>query len=818
MSSNTKGKLKLASIPAGSDLENETKEHKKVKAMRKRLMSYFINSSVVIIIFLSLYLYRSDINKPSSLPKIFSNMNLNSTHRDLHLWGTYRPGVYFGICPRISRETYFDFMWFKQPKTVNEPVKLRHECSDDDDLRSYMWSEHDGNNYGRQILIDGEMKLETIFIKGPTDDGLSWSVRVKGDLLEGSPDKLEVYSLIFSFYHGYGGGIIWSIYNEHKELEAIMSRMLNIGMISITATNKNTTGDFSSHYYASESAHPSKVTNIIKDNLVRQKNMKILSLPDTEFIPNRVDEKGFIAMQITSRLPFEVDLQMLPCVFKYENISQLKSEGRLRDREALNAAILDREEAFNSDFESKFQLRYKDFSDEQIKFGKYALSSLLGGIGYFYGRSLVMSESHDKPINYLMGRLTSGTPARAKFPRGFLWDEGFHLLVVNYWDSCLTVEILGSWLDLMNKDGWIPREQILGREAQYRVPEEFIIQHDDIANPPTFLLTLHSILTIREVIYDATEIDSFLEKAYPRIKNWFEWLRTTLTGPVTNTFQWKGRDAKTISELNPKTLASGLDDSPRASHPSPDEKHIDILCWIAFGAEVMSKIATQVDMNEDATSYRELHKALSNLEHLKKHHWDSNLQQFSDYGLHTSDVVLVPNERSEHGERLIFTRKVNSSPNKKLVNHFGYINLFPMLLRLLPSDSDELRIILDKLDNPRLLWTQYGLRSLSASDPIYNKQNTPTDAPYWRGAIWVNINYMCLQALYYYSHETGPNQKKAKELYSKLRENLITNIFNQYKATGYFWEQYRDTNGAGMGAHPFNGWTSLILLVMAEKY
>lgn len=33
------------------------------------------------------------------------------------------------------------------------------------------------------------------------------------------------------------------------------------------------------------------------------------------------------------------------------------------------------------------------------------------------------------------------------------------------WDVHITLDIIGHWLDLMNIDGWIPREQILGAEA-----------------------------------------------------------------------------------------------------------------------------------------------------------------------------------------------------------------------------------------------------------------------------------------------------------------------------------------------------------------
>ena len=85
-------------------------------------------------------------------------------------------------------------------------------------------------------------------------------------------------------------------------------------------------------------------------------------------------------------------------------------------------------------------------------------SNLVGGIGYFHGDSVVdrsyapeyeeENEGFWQETADARGRnqfalegpstLYTSIPSRPFFPRGFLWDEGFHLLPIADWDMALT--------------------------------------------------------------------------------------------------------------------------------------------------------------------------------------------------------------------------------------------------------------------------------------------------------------------------------------------------------------------------------------------
>ena len=153
--------------------------------------------------------------------------------------------------------------------------------------------------------------------------------------------------------------------------------------------------------------------------------------------------------------------------------------------------------AFAARFKSVFPIPPVNQTTE--KFSQAITSNLLGGIGYFYGPSIedrgftyewddedgeTENQGSKGPELTEPRELFTATPSRSFFPRGFYWcvlnprypqmfivhrDEGFHLLHVGAWDNALSLEILKDWVNLVDADGWVGREQILGEEARSRV-------------------------------------------------------------------------------------------------------------------------------------------------------------------------------------------------------------------------------------------------------------------------------------------------------------------------------------------------------------
>ncbi|CAB3367365.1 Hypothetical predicted protein [Cloeon dipterum] len=713
-------------------------------------------------------------------------------------WGSYRTGVYFGMATREPHSPVLGLMWYQPQKLIQGAQSIRHNCDQGDNLKRYGWLQHDGVNFGIQELVDGPLTLKTSFVKrGHETCAGEWTARVEA---VSNVEKEQELSLIFY------------VATEEKaegwiQEDSVMrfeGHTPQLGDFFVTLLNYSNVLHSSQLVTKSEGLHKLRDTVMASLKWDVLNNNKFISLGGV-LLPKGDNKPNFIATQLLVRTPFTMEV-----VYQRDEAGS-GIQSFLASQE-FDIELGRHSENFQRKFEDKFQLRAKGYKQEDVVDARATFSNLLGGIGYFYGSSLVMSKYTNEPRSYWKAPLYSAVPSRSFFPRGFLWDEGFHELLVSTWDVDISLDVIAHWLDLMNIEGWIPREQILGEEARSRVPEEFVVQRNENANPPTLLLTLKYMLTTMHGSLSKEHVNT-ISRFWPRLQKWFSWYNVSQIGPVPGSYRWRGRSVNAIHELNPKTLTSGLDDYPRASHPTEEERHVDLTCWMAVASQTMALIADKIGQNSER--YSDTFATLSDPLQMNKLFWSESMRRYADFGLHTDAVKLGRKSKNDS----TFIRIVQERPRLQLVEKtFGYVSLFPLLLCLIPANSPKLGDVLNDLRKPDLLWTPYGLRSLSTTSPAYLKKNTQHDPPYWRGPIWININYLTVKALFHYSRSEGPYKELAGEIYLQLRENLVTNVLKRYRETGFVYEQYNDKTGEGQGCKPFTGWSALVVLIMAEIY
>jgi len=410
-----------------------------------------------------------------------------------------------------------------------------------------------------------------------------------------------------------------------------------------------------------------------------------------------------------------------------------------------------------------------------------ALSQIMGGIAYLDGTwykaepPFYNTSTKQPPVVSF-----SATPCRDGFARGFLWDEGFHQLIVGRWDPAISRDILLHWFNLMQPSGWIPREQFIGGETRRRIESRWWSQNPTHANPPTLLLSLQLLMS------SGAAPEGFLRCLAPKVKAWLEWFKRTQRAPALHSFKWSGR-VRTDGMWH--TLSSGLDDYPRANATSDvADRHVDLYCWITMMHRVLLQVHQRLNMDVDGLA--------GTVETLRRHvdhiHWDNATRSFADRG---------------------YMQYKSGKTKADFVPHYGYVTLFPLLLDVLPAElgAERRQALFDIIGSEKFLMSKAGLRSLSptaphgGNDPIYGTQED-----YWRGKVWVNINYLALAALRKYPESANT--------YTDLRANLIDTITAGYVSKGFLFEQYDDKNRQGLKHKPFAGWTALVLLIMAEMY
>ena len=111
---------------------------------------------------------------PLTLLNSSSLQSFSAAHNASLLWGTYRPGVYFGLrSMTVPSAVAAGLMWAPEGAIS----QLRHQC-EQDTLERYGFEAHDGRTFGTQPILDtaNGVALQTSFVS--TADG-GWAARIE---------------------------------------------------------------------------------------------------------------------------------------------------------------------------------------------------------------------------------------------------------------------------------------------------------------------------------------------------------------------------------------------------------------------------------------------------------------------------------------------------------------------------------------------------------------------------------------------------------------------------------------------------------------
>ncbi|KJR89943.1 mannosyl-oligosaccharide glucosidase [Sporothrix schenckii 1099-18] len=775
-------------------------------------------------------------------------------NNDSLLWGPYRPNLYFGVRPRIPKSLVSGLMWGRADTYTDLQNHVRYTCEQNEGMEGYGWDEYDTRRGGAQTIHDtfNNIDITTSFVKVPGGaHGGSWGARIKGvprpkAPTDDHPDASVKTMVVFYLAQEEDGSAIRVADVSGRDWDELgfagdvtfEGASSGLGDYKVVVTKGTGAHPQSDHAYAAERDLEKTVVQSLtapEEHLWQTKPLLFQRIKEAvdhviaAYDPNAAPPPWHVYQLGNQPGPGNLQFvqRMYEGAFEFDILFSSASAGKDLTSDDVTREIRAASESFGAKFNKVFSLQAPFAADTYRAFAHSMFSNLIGGIGYFYGygiadRSYAAAyeeedegfwedaaqaraahrETMDGPYE-----LFTSIPSRPFFPRGFLWDEGFHLLPIADWDMDLTLDIVKSWFNLMDDDGWIAREQILGSEARSKVPAEFQIQYPHYANPPTlFFVVDRFVQKLRQAangtaghdaaagsssnLVDNTELGlEYLRALYPRLRRQYDWFRRTQFGDIKSyersafskreAYRWRGRTEAHV-------LTSGLDDYPRPQPPHPGELHVDLMAWMGMMTRSLLNIAEVLGTDastEEAQQLRAIQEAIArNLDDL---HWSEDEGCYCD-------------------------ATVDDYEENKLVCHRGYISLFPLLVGLLEPTNPKVGRLLDLLGDEDELFSPHGLRSLSKKSPLYG-----TAENYWRSPVWININYLALVQLQALGQQAGPFRARAADLYNRLRRNIVDTVYASWKETGFAWEQYNPETGKGQRTQHFTGWTSLVVKIMA---
>ena len=224
-------------------------------------------------------------------------------------------------------------------------------------------------------------------------------------------------------------------------------------------------------------------------------------------------------------------------------------------------------------------------------------------------------------------------------------------------------------------------------------------------------------------------------------------------------------------------IESGFDNNVAViNYPNSTVIGAELNTYVYREYKSMYLLAKIIDRKKDETDFRK--KADNILKHINHFLW------------HKEDEIFY-NMHSETG---------------KIIRRLSFTSLIPLFENLIDKEQG-IKTIKKYLLSPDHFWSEFGIRSLSKSDPEYNNKEYLKPISNWQGPVWPLNNYLGMQILLNYGFKD-----EAIELARKSANLLLNDI----KTSRGMHENYDAESGKPLSPDFKVSWNILVANMLSE--
>jgi hypothetical protein len=202
---------------------------------------------------------------------------------------------------------------------------------------------------------------------------------------------------------------------------------------------------------------------------------------------------------------------------------------------------------------------------------------------------------------------------------------------------------------------------------------------------------------------------------------------------------------------------------------------VDANSMLVSEAKALAGMAEELGLNDEMEKWTE--DADNRTELINKYMWDNETGFYYQVDKKDNDFTY---------------EKKNDLKRKEII---GFLPMWAGV-----ASKEQAAELVKSLLNEDEFWRNFGIPSLSASDPYYSPIG------YWNGPVWVQWQYLIIRGLIDYGYK-----EEAKQLMNKV----LDNISNQLKRDHFFWEFYSaDDYQAGWNKTYI--WTGIIARMLID--